>query len=107
MVSWYDILLLVTKRGKRFRVEGNSMFPEFNDGDEVLVKTYKSYNVKDVVLAAHPFKKSVKIIKRIDQISDVGEFFLLGDNLNESTDSRTLGFFSHDQILGKVIKKLK
>jgi nickel-type superoxide dismutase maturation protease len=107
IISWYDIFLLITKRGKRVRIEGNSMLPELKEGDEVLVKQTNTYKVGEIVLAIHPFKTSVKIIKRIDQISEAGEFFLLGDNPNESTDSRTLGLFSQLQLLGKVTKKLK
>jgi nickel-type superoxide dismutase maturation protease len=82
------------------------MLPTFKNGDEVLIKSDKNYQLNDVVLANHPFKKSIKIIKRIGQITDDGKFFLIGDNPPESTDSRTFGFFNGDQIIGKVVNIL-
>ncbi len=105
MISWYDLFLLLTKRQMRFRIEGNSMLPSIKNGDEVLIKPCKEYQVQDVVLANHPYKKSVKILKRINKKNATGKFFLIGDNLDESSDSRSFGFISQDLIIGKVVSK--
>ena len=61
----------------------------------------------DVVLARHPFKKSVQIIKRIREISPEGRYFLVGDNPSESTDSRSFGAIPAKDITGKAVSRLK
>jgi hypothetical protein len=56
----------------------------------------------DVVLAAHPFHKDVRMIKRVDHITLDGRVFVVGDNPGESTDSRSWGALRPSQIIGKV-----
>jgi nickel-type superoxide dismutase maturation protease len=102
MISWYDLFLLAIKRKIRVRIEGDSMLPTFKNGDEVLVSMTKSFSVGDVAYARHPFKSSVKIIKRIDKIEDDGSVFLVGDNLADSSDSRTFGAIPKENIIGKI-----
>lgn len=84
------------------RVSGDSMRPELNDGDVVMIDvSAENFEVGDIVYAKHPFKSSVRMIKRI--AAKTGESFILhGDNPAESTDSRTLGAFSKTDILGKA-----
>lgn len=47
-----------------------------------------------------------EVIKRIADIKN-GDYFLVGDNLEASTDSRSYGHISDKYILGKVIFSLK
>jgi nickel-type superoxide dismutase maturation protease len=98
-----DILMLYFGLRKRVRIEGNSMLPTLNNGDEVLVKLTANVKINDIVLVKHPYKQSVKIIKRISQINENG-VFLVGDNPSESSDSRTFGFVPIKNIEGKVVK---
>ncbi len=81
------------------------MLPNLKDGDKVLVKLHESYQISDIVVAQHPFKQSVVLIKRVSEIDENG-VFLIGDNPSESTDSRTLGKISLKDILGKVVQTL-
>ena len=104
--NWFDIFLLLIGRRKRFCINGDSMSPCLKNGDEVLIKKPTNLKIGDVVLANHPFKKSVKILKRISEIDSNGKYFLIGDNPNESTDSRTFGAISLNEVLGKVEAKL-
>lgn len=92
---------------KLFRVEGDSMFPSLKNGNFVLINPAFEPKIGDIVLAAHPFKKSVKIIKRIKEINADNRYFLIGDNPKESTDSRSFGTIAKKDILGKVEAKLK
>ena len=93
-------------RRKRFRVAGESMAPGLRDGDPVWVdpRAYRASAPRpgDVVLARHPFKRSVRMIKRV---ADVGpdRCTLIGDNPTESTDNRTFGAVPLSRILGKVV----
>ena len=105
--GWKDRILFFLGRRDAFRVEGDSMTPTLNEGDVVLVKNSRRVKIGDVVLAQHPYKQSVKVLKRIAEVNDQGRYLLTGDNPEESTDSRTFGSISAAAILGKVIGRLR
>ena len=107
IAGWKDRILFFLGRREAFRVEGNSMTPNLNDGDVVLVKPTRRIKVGDVVLAKHPYKQSLKVLKRVSEINEQGRFELTGDNADESTDSRTFGSISSADVLGKVIGRLR
>lgn len=92
---------------KTFRVEGDSMFPILKNGDLVLINPDFEPKSGDIVLADHPYQKSVKIIKRIKEITAENRYFLIGDNVKESTDSRSFGTIAKDNIIGKIEGKVK
>jgi nickel-type superoxide dismutase maturation protease len=102
----FQKLLLLLDLRVRYRIEGDSMFPVLHNGDEVIVDEKASVGIGDVVIARHPFKESIEMAKRITAIDANGKFFLVGDNSEESTDSRTFGPVSLDCIKGKVIARL-
>ncbi len=104
--NFIEIILLYFGFRSRYRVENNSMLPALRSGEQVIVKKSAKINVGDIVIAKHPFKKSVEIIKRIKEIDKNGKYFLVGDNSDESTDSRTFGAVSIECIKGKVISRL-
>ena len=83
------------------------MLPAYRDGDTALVDTGACVDLLpqpgDVVLAAHPFQSGVRMVKRVDHITQDGRVFVVGDNPSESTDSRTFGALPPSKILGKLI----
>jgi nickel-type superoxide dismutase maturation protease len=85
-----------------FLVEGDSMSPVLKDGDTVLVFPKAKIDVGDIVLADHPYKSSVTVLKRVSNVDANGLVTLLGDNEAESTDSRTFGPVSIKSIIGRV-----
>ncbi|MFL6373753.1 MAG: nickel-type superoxide dismutase maturation protease [Pyrinomonadaceae bacterium] len=89
------------------RVNGHSMRPTLEDGDVVLTQSTCHVAVGDIVLAAHPFKSSVTILKRLTAIDEDGRAELLGDAPDESSDSRSFGSMPLDQISGKVVCRLR
>ena len=101
-----DRLLLLFKRRQPVRVSGDSMLPTLSDGDVVLVARRSSITVGDIVVADHPFKSSVIILKRVASI-EVGRIELRGDNPGESSDSRSFGKIPKEAIRGKVVCRLK
>ncbi len=103
--NWFDILMLRFGLRRRVGVKGNSMLPTLKNGEEVLVKPTETFQIDDIVVANHPFKQSVVIIKRISEINEKG-LFLVGDNPIESTDSRSFGEVSIKNVLGKVTCRL-
>ena len=104
-----DFFLLVTSARRRFRVSGLSMFPCLLDGEEVIAKL-KAYSlqVNDIVVLYHPLRPNLIMIKRIKQIlidEEKGnqQYFVQGDNISASTDSRHFGWVNEDLIIGKII----
>lgn len=104
--SYFDIVLLLFAYRTRYRVEGDSMLPLLEKGDQVLVDENAKVKVGDIVIAEHPFKENVEMVKRIKEIDKEGRYFLIGDNADESTDSRTFGSVSIQYIKGKVVARL-
>ncbi|MEP7039414.1 MAG: nickel-type superoxide dismutase maturation protease [Acidobacteriota bacterium] len=105
--GWKERILFFLGKRTGFLVEGNSMLPTLKDGDAVLINKKAGFETGDVVLANHPFKQSVKILKRIGEISADDKFSLTGDNADESSDSRSFGAIPKSEILGKVTCRLK
>lgn len=87
-------------------IEGDSMHPTLKSGDRVLVDKNSAIKVGDVVVAHHPFKSSVKIVKRVSSIETDGSISLIGDNPSESSDSRGFGSINGKDVIGKVVARL-
>ncbi len=88
---------------RQLKVQGNSMSPTIEDGEIVLYDPRAEVNVGDIVMTPHPYMQSVKIVKRIREIHPDGGVVLVGDNPNESTDSRTFGTISIDSVQGRIV----
>jgi len=79
------------------------MEPSFFPGETVLVikKIFSIISVGDVVVLYDPRTKK-QILKRVSKIKNT-MYFVLGDNANESTDSRVFGWVFKSAIIGRVI----
>ena len=81
------------------RVKGASMHPNLPHGKLVVALKHKKPKVGDVVIVKH---HKVEVLKRIHDIQ--GELaYLLGDNPDESTDSREYGWLPLKSIMGVVM----
>lgn len=82
------------------------MAPLLEPGDEILIdpRAYRRRRPRpgDIVVARHPYRTDVRLIKRVAAVSEDGTCTLTGDNPTESTDSRTFGAIPHTYILGRV-----
>ena len=105
--SWKERILFFIGRRRGFLVEGNSMLPALKNSDVVLINPKAKLKQGDIVLANHPYKKSVKILKRVKEFTENGDLLLIGDNADESTDSRTFGAVPLKCLIGKVTCRLK
>jgi len=105
-ITLKEFLLWLLRKRKRFRVVGNSMLPLLKPGEEVLIdpaiNQTQSPQIGDLVVAQHPREDNLQLIKRVSFISEEGRFFLIGDNPEESTDSRSFGSVGLEQIVGRV-----
>lgn len=85
------------------KVSGNSMLPTLKPGQYCLVSPLPYYFSKpkpgDIIVAALPNKE---VIKRIKTANTEG-YFIVGDNENESTDSRNFGLIKGNKILAKIV----
>ncbi len=81
------------------------MQPTIYEGDIVIFHPLETFNKPLseglIVIANHPLKKEMQIIKRINNISNYG-FELLGDNPESSIDSRQFGLIPKHLIKGIV-----
>jgi nickel-type superoxide dismutase maturation protease len=87
---------------RRFRVQDTSMQPTLQPSDRILIATWLSPRVGDLVVARDPEWTSVFTVKRVVAVSREG-FSLRGDNVNVSRDSRHFGAVPRKLILGRVV----
>lgn len=107
--SLLDLLLWLLGLRSRFRVTGNSMLPLLQPGEEILIHP-RAYRHQcplpgDLVVVSHPSRPELRLVKRVVQVKEDGDCFLMGENTSESTDSRSFGWVSSDHLLGKVISR--
>ena len=81
------------------------MEPLLEDNDEVLIDPRAPLQKGDVVVARHPYRSDVHLIKVIQRVEGDGALWLEGLNPGESTDSRTLGALAPPLILGRVTSR--
>ena len=82
------------------------MNPTLEDGEVVLVDREAKIDVGDIVVAKHPIEQNSDVVKRVLRVNDRGDFFLIGDNPDNSTDSRHYGAVTREYIKGKVVARL-
>lgn len=104
-----EFFLWILRQRRRFRVTGNSMLPLLETGEEVLVDihAYEQHPPEpgDIVVAEHPGRPGLRLVKRVIAVLDTGACLLTGDNPVESTDSRNFGAVPPQKILGRVTSR--
>ncbi len=104
--SLYEIALVFLGSRHKYICEGKSMNPTLKDGEVVLVDRAGKVEIGDIVVAKHPIEQTGEIVKRIERINEYGHYFLVGDNLEDSNDSRHFGAVTKEYIKGKVVARL-
>jgi nickel-type superoxide dismutase maturation protease len=82
------------------------MAPTLKDGEVVLVDRQAKIKVGDIVVARHPIEQGNEVVKRVERINERRDYFLIGDNLDDSIDSRHYGAVTREYIKGKVVARL-
>ena len=104
LVHFFSRALFTLSPFVQCKISGASMLPSFKEGEEVLVQKrwfFCRIHKGSVVIAKDPRNHKL-ILKRIEQVRDY-KYFLIGDNRNESTDSRAFGWIEKTNIIGSVI----
>ena len=99
----------------RVVVEGTSMQPTYNPRDWLLIR-YRIFNKHlsltegDVVVIERELQPGIYYIKRIAEVKNESAvpvtYFVRSDN-ESGTDSRTWGYLSDVELVGKVITRIK
>ena len=104
--NFYEMALVFLGSRHKYICEGKSMNPTLKDGEVVLVdREPEKIEVGDIVVAKHPFEQTGEIVKRVANINERGHYFLVGDNLKDSSDSRHFGAVTREYIRGKVVAR--
>ena len=89
-----------------YTVKGYSMYPNYTPGVNLtfnLITKEQHYkiNVNDLVVFYHPFKSSVKVLKRVKKIVDGKLLFVEGDNPDPSSseDSHNFGLINMKDVI--------
>ena len=102
-----DVVLWLIQQRRRFRVTGESMVPLLSPGEEVLLVPHayrhQPPQAGDIVVAQHPTRADLRLIKWVAYVDEAGHCFLKGINTDASTDSRSFGLVSPQFLLGKVV----
>ncbi len=81
------------------------MYPTLKEGDLIIYKPFKNFESELseglLVVATHPLKKEITIVKRISKINSEA-IEILGENQSKSIDSRQFGQIHTSQIQGIV-----
>lgn len=82
------------------------MSPVLRPGDQVFVAKRRAPERGDVVVARHPYRRDVHVIKRLVEIDARGACVLRGDNPADSSDSRVFGSVPRELIVGTVTSRV-
>ena len=80
------------------------MLPTLSPGDFLMIRIGAGFEIGDLVAAKVDGLVDQMVVKRIVDFNDHA-YWLSGDNIRESDDSRKFGWVEKDQIIGKVILK--
>ena len=97
------LVFWLLRRLKRVRVQGSSMEPTLQAGQTVLMEAWRrAPQPGDLAVAEHPGRPGFLLIKRVSH-QVPGGWILLGDNPTQSSDSRSLGPFPNERLIGRVV----
>lgn len=108
--GWQEILQLLFLRRRLLRIRGESMAPRLPAGSVILLDPFayrrQIPEVGEVVVASHPEKAELSIVKRVGNIEADGRLFLISDNRAMGNDSRSFGPIPTHLLKGRVRSRI-
>jgi nickel-type superoxide dismutase maturation protease len=105
-VGIIELMCWLFRSRRRVQINGLSMSPALNDGDQVFVRPCSTAFPGDIVLCRHPYRTNVQIIKRVETATEDG-LTLVGDNPEYSTDSKAFGCLPWIHFIGVVTARVR
>lgn len=114
IVAIIILALLIVCNFPIARVEGRSMYPTYKDGGLLLAT--RLFNIEKLEIGQvyiysryDELGEEIVVVKRLEKIHPTipNLVYFVGDNLEESYDSRHYGYVNAENIIAKVIWKLK
>jgi len=94
---------------KFYRIKGDSLYPEYRNGDYVLLTwspfAFKRLKIGDIVAFMHP--NYGLLIKQVSRVDDQARMLQVRGTILESIDSRSFGPIPMQTVLGKVAWHIK
>jgi len=84
------------------RIVGPSMEPAVRNGEWWLVRRTSAVRPGDVVMMQHPQRPHLMVVKRVERRTADG-WWVSGDNLDASEDSRHFGYVAENLVVGRLI----
>ena len=84
------------------------MLPTLNPQEEVLVVPVSQTSVLspgNIVIFWHPLKQNMRLVKRVSETFYDGSCYVLSDNAEDGSDSRSFGVVSRELIIGRVTSR--
>lgn len=100
------------RRSFQVEVYGSSMSPTLEPREYLLALRTRTVRLGSLVVVEHPNQAGHEMVKRIeagpggqvgDRILGADEYWVVGDNSDRSTDSRSFGPVRREAIRGRVI----
>jgi signal peptidase I len=121
LVRGVALLLTARREYLAVRVRGRSMHPTYRDGDLLLARRFSAFTRGSVVVLHDPAGTAKPLlVKRVAAVAgervpfparerDVPDGFVvvLGDNPDESRDSRAFGLVPARQVIATIVRKLQ
>ncbi len=119
-----SLVLIFFLMGETFEVSGDSMAPMLTNGQDVFAEniTSKFWPIKkgDIIVFTLKTGEEHILIKRVyglpgDELEvdrrsykvPADSYFVLGDNKDKSTDSRSFGYIKSENVLGRALFVLR
>ena len=98
------VVIFYNKRLYMRFIKGNSMYPTFNAGEAFFISSKYTLQEGKVYVFLSPLNNT-PVVKRLHRIRN-GDLYFVGDNTNDSLDSKDYGYVSTKAVIGEA-KKIK